>query len=374
MNKDAISELLRNLPRNKQHLISQGNTTYTMNDQVRNKIVHQLVAHQSISETSSESWMESAVSGGVPFTISEHVYFQEGGYDFKEGAFFNYLFQEEIDDEFVKLFEPFQIFKQLPDFTKYTNQGVDNETHFGEHYCCLIQSLIEQGCDGSVLLQARTAITGLFVPKSALKQFCDIAKIRIKLYWYENRTMGERKQLKNQDMWDKNSDDLKDAPLFEIGIIDKHYIAYKDTNISKYAIQNYEKVRSKTNWWLPAKKQGTKGKNMLWCLYEMLERKDQFFREIPINDAHMATLHYGSKKNLEFEGETYDAPKFTPEQMKKANDARKWVLIKKHILSCDELTQKELFIKNGFEQKEYYNKKLKKTVKSKNWTKGSKIK
>ena len=58
-------------------------------------------------------------------------------------------------------------------------------------------------------------------------------------------------------------DDLKDAPLFEIGIIDKHYIAYKDTNISKYAIQNYEKVRSKTNWWLPAKKQGTKGKSML---------------------------------------------------------------------------------------------------------------
>ena len=97
--------------------------------------------------------------------------------------------------------------------------------------------------------------------------------------------------------------------------------------LSKYAIENYEKVKSKTNWWEPAKKQGTKGKNMLWCLYEMLERKDQFFREIPINDAHMATLHYGSKKNLEFEGETYDAPKFTPKQMKKANDARQWVLI-----------------------------------------------
>jgi hypothetical protein len=35
----------------------------------------------------------------------------------------------------------------------------------------------------------------------------------------------------------------------------------------------------------------------------------------------MATLHYGSKKNLEFEGETYDAPKFTPKQMQQANDA-----------------------------------------------------
>ena len=35
----SISELLRNLPRNKQYLISQGNTAFTMNDQVRNKIV-----------------------------------------------------------------------------------------------------------------------------------------------------------------------------------------------------------------------------------------------------------------------------------------------------------------------------------------------
>ena len=41
VNSDATSELLRNLPRNKQYLISQGNTTYTMNDEVRNKIVHQ---------------------------------------------------------------------------------------------------------------------------------------------------------------------------------------------------------------------------------------------------------------------------------------------------------------------------------------------
>ena len=82
----------------------------------------------------------------------------------------------------------------------------------------------------------------------------------------------------------------------------------------------------------------------------MLQRKEQFFREIGIDESHMATLHYGSKKNLEFEGETYDAPKFTAEQMQKANDARQWVLIYKHILSCDEFTQIELFLKNGFYQ------------------------
>jgi hypothetical protein len=38
-----------------------------------------------------------------------------------------------------------------------------------------------------------------------------------------------------------------------------------------------------TNWWLPTKKQ--KAKTISWVLHEMLERKEQFFREIPINDA-----------------------------------------------------------------------------------------
>ena len=134
VNADAIAELLRSLPRNRQYLISQGSTTFTMNDKVRNNIVHLLIAHQSISETSSEKWIESAVSGGVPFTISEHTYVKEGGYQFQDPAFFNHLFKTDVDDDFVKLFEIFQIFKQLPDFTKYTDAGVDNDNHFGEHY------------------------------------------------------------------------------------------------------------------------------------------------------------------------------------------------------------------------------------------------
>jgi hypothetical protein len=139
------------------------------------------------------------------------------------------------------------------------------------------------------------------------------------------------KKLKNSQMWDGNSDDLKDAPMFEIGIIDNHYVPYMNTDISKNAIENYDKVKNQQKWWLPAKRSNTKGKNILWVLHEMLQRKKQFFREIGIDEAHMATLHYGSKKNLEFKGETYDAPTFTPEQMQKANDARKWVIINKHI-------------------------------------------
>ena len=37
-----------------------------MNDKTLNEIVHTLIAHQTVVDTDSEKWMESAVSGGQP--------------------------------------------------------------------------------------------------------------------------------------------------------------------------------------------------------------------------------------------------------------------------------------------------------------------
>jgi hypothetical protein len=93
-----------------------------------------------------------------------------------------------------------------------------------------------------------------------------------------------------------------------------------------------------------------KKKDSLWLIHEMLERNDTFFRDMPIDEAHMATLHFGSKKNSEYEGSTYDAPTKSPTEMQKANDDRKWKIIQKHIMSCDEENQTRLFIKNGLKK------------------------
>ena len=85
---NAISELLRNLPRNKQYLITQGGTTFTMNDKIRNEVVHEQISHQRITQRDSENWIAGAVVGGQPSTVSEHVAGQIG-YAFKDAAFFN---------------------------------------------------------------------------------------------------------------------------------------------------------------------------------------------------------------------------------------------------------------------------------------------
>jgi hypothetical protein len=52
---EAMAEIFRNLPRSRLYLITQNEVTYTMNDKTRNEIVHSLIAHQSIVETSSEN-------------------------------------------------------------------------------------------------------------------------------------------------------------------------------------------------------------------------------------------------------------------------------------------------------------------------------
>ena len=273
-----------------------------------------------------------------------------GGKKHRRGKNIQISHKVDIPDEFVELFEKCQIFKNLPDFTKYTEIGVDNDKHKGEHYCCLINSLVQLGCDQSVLQNARTCITGLNVPTSALKKFCDIAKIRIKIYFYI-KPASQAKKLKTEIHWDEKNIALKDAPLFNIGIVDNHYIPMLDINVSANAIKKFEEIKHKSNFWIPVKKQ--QKKDSLWLIHEMLDRKDQFFRDIPNDEAHMATLHFGSKKNLEYEGTTYDAPTVTPTEMQKANDDRKWKIIKKHIMSCDPENQTRLFLKNGFKTDGY---------------------
>jgi hypothetical protein len=71
---------------------------------------------------------------------------------------------------------------------------------------------------------------------------------------------------------------------------------------------------------------------------------------LKVSCAQMATLHFGSKKNLEYEGSTFDAPVLSPEEMQKANEDRKWKIIKKHTMPCDDANQTRLFTKNGFIQ------------------------
>jgi hypothetical protein len=77
---------------------------------------------------------------------------------------------------------------------------------------------------------------------------------------------------------------LKDAPLFNIGIVDNHYIPLLDVNVSANAIKNYEKVKHKKNFWIPVKNQKKKGS--LWLIHEMLERNDTFFRDMPIDESY----------------------------------------------------------------------------------------
>ena len=114
---EEISNILRSLPRDKKFLINQGNTTYTANDEMRNKLSHMLVTHQEFFDRESEKWMAGAVKGGTPFTITMPNVPTGTQYKKKSGAFFNHVLKQDLSDEFAALFEPLQIWKKLPETT-----------------------------------------------------------------------------------------------------------------------------------------------------------------------------------------------------------------------------------------------------------------
>ena len=69
--------------------------------------------------------------------------------------------------------------------------------------------MIRLGCGRAVLENARTCITGMNVPKTALKKFCNIAKIKIKTYQYI-KVKAQAKKLQCEKHWDETNSDLKD--------------------------------------------------------------------------------------------------------------------------------------------------------------------
>ena len=367
MDAEEISNLLRSLPRDKKFLISQGNTTYTANDEMRNKLSHSLVTHQDFFDTSSEQWMAGAVKGGTPFTISMPNAPTGTQYKKKSGAFFNHVLKQDLSDEFAAMFEPLQIWKKLPDTTRYiADAGVSQPNDlfdFGmrdEHYSCLIKALLVQGCSIDTLHDAKQAVTGLFVPKAKLMTFASIAKIRIRLSYYKKRggkgKYADSMKIASENHWDEKDPKTAEQPLYDVAFIDDHYISLHKTEICRYGLANYDELKGVDAWWEYTernKKKPGRGLSTLEVVHYMLENRDKWFDDIPNDDAFMSTLHFDKRKNREYEGEMRD--QYTPEEIEEhLNDPEynphelKFKAITKHITSCEFKVAEGLYKDMGY--------------------------
>ena len=204
--------------------------------------------------------MAGAVKGGTPFTISMPNAPTGTQYKKKSGAFFNHVLKDDLSDEFAAMFEQLQIWKKLPETTRYiADAGVSQPNDlfdFGmrdEHYSCLIKALLVQGCSIDTLHDAKQAVTGLFVPKAKLMTFANIAKIRIRLSYYKKRggkgKYADSMKIASENHWDEKDPKTAEQPLYDVAFIDDHYISLHKTEICRYGLANYDELKGVDAWW-----------------------------------------------------------------------------------------------------------------------------
>lgn len=351
ISREALSKMLRDMPRDRMYVVNQDDTYYTLTDEVRNEIVHHLEAHQDIYQKGSGRWMYMRMTGGTNFSISQHD--ADTTYEKKSGAFFNHLLRSDLSDDFAALFDEIQIWKKLPDTTAYCSE-IGANPKWGKqdnHYSCLIAALMALGCDNAILQEAKCVICGLYVPKSKLYEFSKQSGIRINLHTFRKR--GKSHSIDVEKMYDPKDTDGDDFPVFDIGFIDNHYIAMKQTEICRWALRNYDDVKHLPEWWKftgKGKKNKGRGLRTLEVVHEMLKNDKQWFVDIPNDDAYMATLHFANRKNKDYEGPMSDG-----NMRGQTDDERKWSIITKHIKTLKTKAAAKMFRDNGF----VFNKELK---------------
>jgi len=107
---------------------------------------------------------------------------------------------------------------------------------------CLITALRNGGLEENIIERLKMIVKNRNIPLSKLKDICEIAKIQIVLKRENNKLDKYGKQF---------------SRVFNIGLIEDHYFLIEDTDITSFAIENYEEVKHLENFNKIALKQGS---------------------------------------------------------------------------------------------------------------------
>ena len=177
----------------------------------------------------------------------------------KEGAFFKYYhLLKDVDlDEF----------------------GVFNKKPSNYNGNCFYNALKVSNLDINKLNDIKIFVKSGMVPCCKLNKICDKLKIQIKLSTLLN---GVIKVTTYGSEYDE---------IFKIGLISDHFFAIKDTNITSYAIKNYDDICEIENYNKIIKckngkyeKSNVRFINSFQLIKLLLENKDKFLINIPIDD------------------------------------------------------------------------------------------
>ena len=279
--KDAIKILLLLIDKylyDSKIVLFIGDTYYALNENNRNKLINMIdndlirQAEMNTSDGRTFVLLKQASSITLIKVKDKHKY------EFAGGKFFKYTHNLDLD---------------LTLYGIYKNEDAQHIEYIDS---CFINSLKVGGMCERKLNNIRLMCKNADVPMSKINEICE--KIDIKVILKRPEDKGHVKPVYG------NGDEL-----YNIGLIDGHYFLINDTNITKYALTNYNTLKDIKNFNHIVNSKNKKDKRYVMNSYDLIlnlfENKEKYLTKLTAENSNTAMSQYYKHieddiKSLEF--------------------------------------------------------------------------
>jgi hypothetical protein len=277
INFNDFLKLAKNTIGNKKMLVEFGDKTIVLNDKVIDNLLKkglEIVKLDDTEGSDNEFILDATKSGSFEFiTFKDFQELREK----PQGAFFKYYNNTHFD------FSEFGIFKEEE---LLGNEYDDN---------CLYNSFKVLNMENSKLEQLKTFVLNRSIPLIKIKEVAKKLDIHISI----TRPKPKKGDLNNNETTHYNKNE--NLKHYKLGLLDSHYFAIKDIEITKYALENYEKIKdiencneifrfhSRDKIYEKDKKRFT---NSYHAIKILLDRKDILLKKLTYNNNIINTQFY----------------------------------------------------------------------------------
>jgi len=295
MGLSAFVEYVSSL--NEKIVLKIGDKFYTITENSRHRLLQMIISNQTVTELFEESGGQFAIqyrnlNGDIEFYKFVPVEANAN----ENGGFFKHVHKTHFD---LKMFG---IYK------KGEPQNHDD--------CCLINALSALGLPGDKLNAIKRYVKNRFIPQSMLGKICDEIGIKIHL-----------KKPHDKDSTIKYG---KEGDVYHIGLLDDHYFAVVQTQITRYCLENYEEVKNvdrcneicgknnKGNY----KRDPTRYLDSFDVIKILLENRETLLSELTFSDRVIANSQFYKNVKEEVVDLTYDEKCVKPIEYKEPKEVK----------------------------------------------------
>jgi hypothetical protein len=279
-----LLQFLINQVGNRQIVFVVGGTHYLLNDATKIRLRQLIEDGLVTTEETIESDMRVVQWIHDASLITIQSVEQAAVYNFDDGAFFKYTNNTHFN------------------FSRYGIFNIIDKNNYDD--TCLLYAFAMGGMKQEKLDRLKLCVKNRNIPKSDLNKICEIAQICIFLKTEKGNKHPQAFGTQNEE-------------IYNIGLLDKHFFLIEKTEVTRYALENYEAVKDEKDAGSIYKlRDGTfrRDKNRYIDSFDvisiLLENK-HLLKEISFNNQLIATTQFYDKINTEISSLEFDPKKDT---------------------------------------------------------------